>query len=254
MPALIRAIIVSEDKRFLEHDGVDWQAAGKAAWSKFWNSKTRDASTLSMQLAGLLDADSQRHGRGSILVVQMAMFISLGVEVVSTRSPRRAIRRLPPSSSRAHTAPMKPLAIRLSAIKHALSRWLYRTVQTYLATWPALQDDGTRATAPAVIEREFRRYLDYSVLAHGFTRARYTECGHDFLVAYSCKCRGVYPSCTTRRMAETAAHLADHVISRLPVRQWVFSVPKRLHYRLECDLAVLSATLHIFSSSHGNAA
>ena len=38
-------------------------------------------------------------------------------------------------------------------------------------------------------------------------------------VAFSCKGRGVCPSCTTRRMAETAAHLCDHVFPRLPVRQ-----------------------------------
>ena len=66
-PALIRAVIVSEDKRFLEHDGVDWQAAGKAAWSNFWGGKTRGASTLSMQLTGLIDEDGQRRGRRSIL-------------------------------------------------------------------------------------------------------------------------------------------------------------------------------------------
>jgi hypothetical protein len=48
---------------------------------------------------------------------------------------------------------MKPLAIRLSALKHALSRWLYRTVQTHLATWLALHDDGAGAAAPAVVER-----------------------------------------------------------------------------------------------------
>jgi len=29
-------------------------------------------------------------------------------------------------------------------------------------------------------------------------------------------------------MAPTAAHLADHVIPPVPVRQWVISVPKRL--------------------------
>jgi hypothetical protein len=28
-------------------------------------------------------------------------------------------------------------------------------------------------------------------------------------------------------MVETAAHLADHVLPRLPVRQWALSVPKR---------------------------
>jgi len=64
-PALVRAVIVSEDKRFLEHDGVDWQAAGKAAWSNFWGKRTRGASTLSMQLTGLIDEDGQRRGRRS---------------------------------------------------------------------------------------------------------------------------------------------------------------------------------------------
>ncbi len=43
----------------------------------------------------------------------------------------------------------------------------------------------------------------------------------------SCKGRGLCPSCNVRRMAETAAHLVDHVIPPLPVRQWVLSVPKR---------------------------
>ena len=59
------------------------------------------------------------------------------------------------------------------------------------------------------------RYFDCGILAHGFARARCAACGHDFLIAYSCKCRGVCPSCTTRRMVKTAAHLADHVIPRL---------------------------------------
>jgi penicillin-binding protein 1C len=66
-PALRRAVIVSEDRRFLEHDGVDWQAAGKAAWDNFWGRPTRGASTLSMQLVGLLEADGQRRGRRSLV-------------------------------------------------------------------------------------------------------------------------------------------------------------------------------------------
>jgi hypothetical protein len=47
-------------------------------------------------------------------------------------------------------------------------------------------------------------------------------------VAFSCKGRGVCPSCNGRHMAQNAAHLADHVIPPVPVRQWVISVPKRL--------------------------
>ena len=73
----------------------------------------------------------------------------------------------------------------------------YRTVQTHLATWLALQDDGTGETAPAVTEREFCRYLDCGIHAHGFARARCADCGYDFLVAYSGKGRGVCPSSNT---------------------------------------------------------
>ena len=67
--------------------------------------------------------------------------------------------------------------------------------------------------------------------------------------AYSCKGRGVCPSCNTRRMLETAAHLADHVIPRLPVRQWVLSVPKRLRHYLQADSTVQNLALHIFLSA-----
>jgi hypothetical protein len=65
-------------------------------------------------------------------------------------------------------------------------------------------------------------------------------------VAYSCKGWGVCPSCNTLRMAETAAHLTDHVFPRLPVRQWVLSVPKRLRYFMQRDGAVLNMVLRIF--------
>jgi hypothetical protein len=47
-------------------------------------------------------------------------------------------------------------------------------------------------------------------------------------------------------MAETAAHLSDHVFPRLPVRQWVLSVPKRLRYFMQRDGAVLNMVLRIF--------
>ena len=127
---------------------------------------------------------------------------------------------------------------------------LYRTVQTHLATWLELSGGVQPGGAPpAYVEREFRRYLECGILAHGFARARCGECGHDFLIAYSCKGRGVCPACNARRMVETAAHLADHVLPRLPVRQWVLSVPKRLRYYLQNDAAVETLALHIFLSA-----
>jgi hypothetical protein len=36
-------------------------------------------------------------------------------------------------------------------------------------------------------------------------------------------------------MTERAAHLVDHVFPRVPVRQWVLSLPHRLRYRLAWD-------------------
>ncbi len=59
-PALRTAIVLSEDKRFYAHSGVDWQGVAAAAWGNLWNTRTRGASTLTMQLAGLLDEDLRR--------------------------------------------------------------------------------------------------------------------------------------------------------------------------------------------------
>jgi hypothetical protein len=50
-------------------------------------------------------------------------------------------------------------------------------------------------------------------------------------------------------MVETGAHLANHVMPRLPVRQWVLSVPKRLRYCLQNDPAVDTLALHLFLSA-----
>jgi hypothetical protein len=127
---------------------------------------------------------------------------------------------------------------------------LYRTVQTHLATWLERSCDTRQGgSPPAHVEREFRRYLECGILAHGFARARCAECGHDFLIAYSCKGRGLCPACNARRMVETAGHLADHVLPRLPVRQWVLSVPKRLRYTLQSDPAVQTLALQLFLSA-----
>ena len=105
---------------------------------------------------------------------------------------------------------------------------------------------GDHHTPPRFVEQAFRKYLECGIFAHGFARARCEDCGHDFFVAFSCKGRGVCPSCNTRRMAQTAAHLADHVLPRLPVRQWVLSVSKRLRYFMQRDGAALNTALRLF--------
>jgi hypothetical protein len=99
---------------------------------------------------------------------------------------------------------------------------------------------------PRYVEEELRRYVKCGVLACGFSRARCRSCGGDLIVAFSCKVRGICPSCTTRRMVEVAAHLADHVLPDVPVRQWVLTVPFELRLMLARDPDLLGAVSRIF--------
>lgn len=54
-PAMLDALLVSEDKRFYAHHGVDPQALLGAAYKRLFEGHSGGASTLSMQLVGLLD-------------------------------------------------------------------------------------------------------------------------------------------------------------------------------------------------------
>ncbi|GAB3253818.1 penicillin-binding protein 1C [Chitinimonas naiadis] len=54
-PTLRVALVTAEDQRFWDHGGVDWAALAQAAWSNQKGGQLRGASTLTMQLAGLLD-------------------------------------------------------------------------------------------------------------------------------------------------------------------------------------------------------
>jgi penicillin-binding protein 1C len=75
-PALRTALVLSEDRRFYEHSGVDWQAVGAAAWANLWNTRTRGASTITMQLAGLLDEDLARARGGRSAVQKLGQAVS----------------------------------------------------------------------------------------------------------------------------------------------------------------------------------
>ncbi len=96
-----------------------------------------------------------------------------------------------------------------------------------LERWPSVvaRHAARRATPARFVDREFTKFIECGVPALGFVRVRCSDCGHDRAVPFSCKGRGFCPSCGGRRMAETAARLVDGVLPRVPVRQWVLSVP-----------------------------
>jgi hypothetical protein len=99
---------------------------------------------------------------------------------------------------------------------------------------------------PRYVEEELRAYLRGGVFAHGFVRAHCDACGHDLVVAFSCKGRAMCPSCAGRRMANTTAHLVDRVLPDVPVRQFVLSLPFELRPLAAFKADVLTALSRIF--------
>jgi penicillin-binding protein 1C len=61
-PALRSAVLASEDRRFHAHGGVDGRALAAAAFQRLSGHGTRGASTITMQLASLLDPGLRRRG------------------------------------------------------------------------------------------------------------------------------------------------------------------------------------------------
>ncbi|MGL6111991.1 MAG: transposase zinc-binding domain-containing protein [Rubrivivax sp.] len=122
---------------------------------------------------------------------------------------------------------------------------LYRLVQQHAATFFAEAEEAADAELPQFVKDEFDAFLECGILAHGFLRLRCGDCGHDKLVALSCKRRGFCPSCGARRMAQTAAHLVDHVIPHVPVRQWVLSLPIPLRLLLAARPKLVTPVLQV---------
>jgi hypothetical protein len=124
---------------------------------------------------------------------------------------------------------------------------LHRLVRSELDTLvrEARERSEHGAGLPRFVVRELEAYLGCGVLGNGFARVRCGDCAHERLVAFSCKGRGLCPSCTTRRALDTAAHLVERVIPRVLVRQWVLSFPRRIRWHLVRDPKLASAALAI---------
>ena len=112
-PALRTALVLSEDKRFYEHSGVDWQAVSAAAWANVWNTKTRGASTITMQLAGLLDVDLKR-GSGGRNVVQKIN------QTVSAQLLERSWRKDQVLEAYLNLVPFRGELVGIDALSHTL--------------------------------------------------------------------------------------------------------------------------------------
>jgi hypothetical protein len=83
--------------------------------------------------------------------------------------------------------------------------------------------------------KTFDEYLNCGVLAHGVARVYCDGCKHSLLIAFSCKRRGVCPSCGAKRAVKFAEHIYSEVIDDVPHRHTVFTIPKRLRVFFKYD-------------------
>ena len=84
------------------------------------------------------------------------------------------------------------------------------------------------------------RYLDCGVLKNGFARVRCGDCGHEYLLAFSCKRRYFCPSCHQKRVVEFGEWLCRKVVKAVPHRHVVLSIPKILRRYFLFDRKLLS--------------
>ncbi|NCX98580.1 MAG: hypothetical protein EBX35_08400, partial [Planctomycetia bacterium] len=138
-----------------------------------------------------------------------------------------------------------PAASRRSERRRPEKTPLHKIISENLESRLAWREAGERPV-PGYVEDELRGYLECGLLCFGFARPVCMTCRTGFVVAFSCKGRGVCPSCNGRHMAQPAAHLVDHVIPPVPVRQWVISVPKRLRGMLADRPRAVAALTKIF--------
>jgi transposase-like protein len=71
-------------------------------------------------------------------------------------------------------------------------------------------------------------FLRCGDLATGFTRFLCPDCGHQHLLAFTCKSRHFCPACHQRRTLQIGTWIATAVCQPVPHRQYVFTIPKML--------------------------
>ena len=146
---------------------------------------------------------------------------------MATRAHRGSLHRYRP-----HQAPVPDWATSqpIYRPRRPTTTPLYPVVQHHLETFlaQATQADPMGFGPPAWVERSLRSYLRCGILAHGFARAKCVDCGQERLIPFSCQALGVCPSCNTRRMAEVAAHVTDHVLPHLRQEDDAHSAPPNL--------------------------
>ena len=134
---------------------------------------------------------------------------------------------------------------RRRAEQTALYRVIYHYRDEFERRWSELFEEKYGALRHEVLEA-FDGYLNCGILLHGCARAYCEKCHHSELIPFSCKRRGLCPSCDAKRALIFAEHLEEHVLLKEPHRHLVFTIPKRLRIYFRYDRKL---TRHLYCAA-----
>jgi hypothetical protein len=127
--------------------------------------------------------------------------------------------------------------------RHPQDSDYYRCVEDCFETFMQVYDDlysRQYGFWRPYIEKVIYRYLDCGGLHNGFARVKCKDCGHEYLLAFSCKRRHFCPSCHQKRVVEFGERLCMDVLKKVPHRHFVFSIPKILRKYFLYDRKLLA--------------
>lgn len=118
---------------------------------------------------------------------------------------------------------------------------LYRLVYNYRDELPLVWELRFQAEYGLLREEVIEAldaFLNCGILAHGCARAYCEHCRHSELIAFSCKKRGICPSREATRALIYAETLHESILSPVPHRHIIFSIPKilRAYFRYDREL------------------
>lgn len=122
------------------------------------------------------------------------------------------------------------------AVKHFRRREpeksaLYSIVSQFREELPIIWEDNFQKQYGVLrteVLKALDEYLNCGLLCHGAARAYCDRCEHSMLIAFSCKKRGICPSCSAKRAVIFAEHLYESVLEKVEHRHIVFSLPRRI--------------------------
>ncbi len=80
------------------------------------------------------------------------------------------------------------------------------------------------------MDEDISKYLKCGILKYGFARIKCQnkKCGKEYLLPFSCKSRGICPSCIRKYALDLEILLLDEIFKEVPYRHIIFTIPKIL--------------------------